>query len=136
MRPAQWSQLQSLTKLAKSAAANASGSAMPSSYLATPSTVSSLDEMEIQKIRSVLTSRGIKPSVLRLTADNPPRIEMQASDAMFSVLLGVLDELRTTWSLYPEQLNVVSSSGAGIVNISGVLVQYGAQFANSTAGMR
>lgn len=109
---------------------------MPSSYLATPSTVSSLDEMEIQKIRSVLTSRGIKPSVLRLTADNPPRIEMQASDAMFSVLLGVLDELRTTWSLYPEQLNVVSSSGAGIVNISGVLVQYGAQFANSTAGMR
>lgn len=136
MRPAQWSQLQSLIKLAKSAAANASGSAMPSSYLATPSTVSSLDEMEMQKIRSVLTSRGIKPSVLRLTADNPPRIEMQASDAMFSVLLDVLDELRTTWRLYPEQLNVVSSSGAGVVNISGVLVQYGAQFANPTAGMR
>lgn len=136
MRPAQWSQLQSLMKLAKSAATNASGSAMPSSNLATPSTVSSLDEMEMQKIRSVLTSRGIKPSVLRLTADNPPRIEMQASDAMFSVLLDVLDELRTTWRLYPEQLNVVSSSGAGVVNISGVLVQYGAQFANPTAGMR
>lgn len=136
MRPAQWSQLQSLIKLAKSAATNASGSAMPSSYLATPSTVSSLDEMEMQKIRSVLTSRGIKPSVLRLTADNPPRIEMQASDAMFSVLLDVLDELRTTWRLYPEQLNVVSSSSAGVVNISGVLVQYGAQFANPTAGMR
>jgi hypothetical protein len=46
---------------------------------------------------------------------------------MFSVLLDALDELRTTWRLYPEQLNVVSSTGAGVVNISGVLVQYGGQ---------
>lgn len=114
MRPAQWSQLQSLIKLAKSSSA-------------APATVSQLDDMELQKIRSVLTSRGIKTSVLRLTADNPPRIELQASDAMFSVLLDALDELRTTWRLYPEQLNVVSSGGAGgagIVNVGGVLVQY------------
>ena len=117
MRPAQWSQLQSLIKLAKSTSA-------------APVTVSLLDDMELQKIRNILISRGIKPSVLRLTADNPPRIELQASDAMFSVLLDTLDELRTTWRLYPEQLNVVSTSGAGgagMVNIGGVLVQYGAQ---------
>lgn len=114
MRPAQWSQLQSLIKSAKSSSA-------------APVTVTQLDDMELQKIRSVLTSRGIKTSVLRLTADNPPRIELQASDAMFSVLLDTLDELRTTWRLYPEQLNVVSSGGAGgagIVNVGGILVQY------------
>ena len=99
MRPAQWSQLQSLIKLAKSIST-------------APVTISLLDDMELQKIRSVLTSRGIKPNALRLTADNPPRIELQASDAMFSVLRDTLDELRTTWRLYPEQLNVVSTSGA------------------------
>jgi type II secretory pathway component PulM len=125
MRPAQWSQLQSLIKQAKSTSA-------------APATVSLLDDTELQKIRSVLTSRGIKPNVLRLTADNPPRIELQASDAMFSVLLDALDELRTTWRLYPEQLNVVSASGAGgagMVNIGGVLVQYGGQSGAQLSGV-
>ena len=122
MRPAQWSQLQSLIKQAKSTTA-------------APATVSLLDDTELQKIRSVLTSRGIKPNVLRLTADNPPRIELQASDAMFSVLLDTLDELRTTWRLYPEQLNVVSTSGAGMVNIGGVLVQYGGQSGAQLSGV-
>jgi hypothetical protein len=46
---------------------------------------------------------------------------------MFSVLLDVLEEMRVIWRVYPEQLNVISSSGAGMVNISGVLVQYGGQ---------
>lgn len=123
LRPAQWSQIQNLIKLAKATAA--SGSA--SSFAAAPGTVTLLDDMELQKIRGVLTSRGLKPSVLRLSADNPPRIEFQASDVMFSVLLEALDELRTTWRLYPEQLNVVASSGAGMVNISGVLMQHGGQ---------
>ena len=123
MRPAQWSQLQSLIKLAKSAAAPS-----PSlSYGSGVATVTLLDDTELQKIRNVLTSRGLKPNVLRLTADNPPRIEFQSSDAMFSVLLDTLDELRTTLRLYPEQLNVVSTNGAGVVNISGVLVQHGGQ---------
>lgn len=125
MRPAQWSQLQSLIKLAKSTST-------------APTTVSLLDDTELQKIRSVLTSRGIKPNVLRLTADNPPRIELQASDAMFSVLLDTLDELRSTWRLYPEQLNVVSTSGAGgagMVNIGGVLVQYGGQSGAQLSGV-
>ncbi|MBU3629021.1 hypothetical protein [Polynucleobacter sp. AP-Reno-20A-A9] len=124
MRPAQWSQLQSLIKLAKF---SSSSTSQASSYGPGIATVTLLDDMEIQKIRSVLTARGLKPSVLRLTADNPPRIEFQASDAMFSVLLDTLDELRMTWRLYPEQLNVISTSGAGMVNISGVLVQYGGQ---------
>ena len=122
LRPAQWSQLQNLIKLAKATAASGS-----SSFSAAPGTVTLLDDMELQKIRGVLTSRGLKPSVLRLSADNPPRIEFQASDVMFSVLLEALDELRTTWRLYPEQLNVVASSGAGMVNISGVLMQHGGQ---------
>ena len=120
MRPAQWSQLQSLIKQAKSSGASPS-------YSGGVATVTLLDDMELQKIRGVLTTRGLKPNVLRLTADNPPRIEFQASDAMFSVLLDALDELRTTWRLYPEQLNVVSTTGAGVVNISGVLMQYGGQ---------
>jgi hypothetical protein len=124
MRPAQWSQLQSLIKLAKSSNPAVS---QPSSFGSGVATVTLLDDQELQKIRNVLTSRGLKPNVLRLTADNPPRIEFQSSDAMFSVLLDALDELRITWRLYPEQLNVVASSGAGIVNISGVLVQHGGQ---------
>lgn len=114
MRPAQWSQLQSLIKQAKSTNT-------------APATVSLLDETESQKIRSVLMSRGIKPNVLRLTADNPPRIELQTSDVMFSVLLDTLDELRITWRLYPEQLNVVSTGGPGVVNVGGVLIQYNSQ---------
>lgn len=122
LRPAQWSQLQNLIKLAKATAASGS-----SSFSTAPGTVTLLDDMELQKIRGVLTSRGLKPSVLRLSADNPPRIEFQASDVMFSVLLEALDEIRTTWRLYPEQLNVVASSGAGMVNISGVLMQHGGQ---------
>jgi hypothetical protein len=125
IRPAQWSQLQSLIKLAKSSSPSAS---QASSYgVGGVATVTLLDDMELQKIRGILSSRGLKPNVLRLTADNPPRIEFQSSDAMFSVLLEVLNELRITWRLYPEQLNVVSTTGDGIVNISGVLVQYGGQ---------
>ncbi len=124
MRPAQWSQLQSLIKLAKSA--NSSVTQAPS-YSPGVATVTLLDDTELQKIRSVLATRGLKPNVLRLSTDNPPRIEFQSSDAMFSVLLDALDELRSTWRLYPEQLNVISTSGTGMVNISGVLVQYGGQ---------
>lgn len=128
MRPAQWSQLQSLIKQAKSTNA-------------APVTVSLLDDMELQKIRNVLIARGIKPSLLRLTADNPPRIELQASDTMFSVLLDSLDELRNTWRLYPAQLNVFSTGGAGgtggagIVNVSGVFIQNNSQSGSQVSGV-
>jgi len=121
MQPAQWSQLQSLIRISKTSAAGAGFST--SSGMST--TVSNLDDQEMQKILSSLTSRGIKPSVFRLTTDNPPRLEFQASEVMFSVLLDVLEELRTTWRLYPSQLSVIANSGAGMVNISGVLTQYG-----------
>jgi type II secretory pathway component PulM len=122
MRPAQWSQLQSLIRMSKTSAAGTTGM---------PTTVSSLDDQETQKILNVLTARGIKPSVFRLTADNPPRLEFQANDVMFSVLLDVLEELRTTWRLYPTQLSVVGNSGAGMINVSGVLTQYGTNTAQT-----
>jgi len=122
MRPAQWSQLQSLIRMSKTSAAGAMGM---------PTTVSSLDDQETQKMLNVLTSRGIKPSVFRLTADNPPRLEFQANDLMFSALLDVLEELRTNWRLYPTQLSVVGNSGAGMINVSGVLTQYGTNTAQT-----
>ena len=122
MRPAQWSQLQSLIRMSKTSAAGTTGM---------PTTVSSLDDQETQKILNVLTARGIKPSVFRLTADNPPRLEFQANDLMFSVLLDVLEELRTNWRLYPMQLSVVGNSGAGMINVSGVLAQYGTNTAQT-----
>lgn len=118
MRPAQWSQLQSLIKLSKTS---------PNSPLAMASTVTPLDEMELQKVRSILTARGLKPAVLRLTTDNPPRLEIQVSDAMFSVVLDVLDELRSTWRLYPTQMNVLAATGPGIVNVSATLLQFSSQ---------
>lgn len=118
MRPAQWSQLQSLIKLSK---------ASPASPLAMASTVTPLDEMELQKVRNLLTTRGLKPAVLRLTTDNPPRLEIQVSEAMFSVVLDVLDELRSTWRLYPTQMNVVAAAGPGVVNISATFLQFGSQ---------
>ena len=124
MRPAQWSQLQSLIKLSKS-----NTSTVPAMI----STVAPLDEMELQKLKGILTSRGIKPSVLRLTTDNPPRVELQSNEVMFSVLLDALDELRTTWRLYPSQLNVVASSGPGVVNISATLLQFGGNTLSSSS---
>lgn len=121
MRPAQWSQLQSLIRISKTSVAGAGFST--SSGMS--STVSSLDDRELEKILSGLKSRGVKPSVFRLTTDNPPKLEFQASEVMFSVLLDILEELRITWRLYPSQLSVVANSGAGMVNVSGVLTQYG-----------
>jgi type II secretory pathway component PulM len=129
MRPVQWSQLQSLIKQAKSAAT--SGQSSYSAVSNVPSTVGQLDEIELQKIRNALTARGLKPNLLRLTTDNPPRIEFQASDVMFSVLLDALDELRVTWRLYPQELKVISGSGAGLVNVSGNLLQQGSQLGAS-----
>ena len=119
LRPAQWSQLQSLIKQSK---ATASGAASPQS-LGAPTTVSTLNEAELQTIQRVFSSRGVKPSVLRITTDNPPHLELQANEVLFSTVLDALEELRTTWRLYPEQLNVVAASSAGMVNIGGSLVQ-------------
>lgn len=120
MRPAQWSQLQSLIRISKMSATGAG-----SSTAGLSATVSALDDQEMQRILNSLTSRGVKPSVFRLTTDNPPQLEFVASDVMFSVLLDVLEELRITWRLYPTQLSVVTNGGVGMINVSGVLTQYG-----------
>ena len=122
MRPAQWSQLQSLIRASK--ANTVSGNTYTST--AGPSTVTQLDEQEMQKILSILTTRGLKPSVFRLSADNPPRIEFQASEVLFSSLIDILEELRTNWRLYPIQLSVLANGSAGMVSISAVFAQYGA----------
>lgn len=127
MRPAQWSQLQGLIKLAKVPAGNL-GNLGNLGNVGGSTSVTALDDLELQRIRAAMTSRGLKPNVLRLSADNPPRIEFQASDVMFSTLLDSLDEMRLMWRLYPEQLNVISTGGPGSVNVSGVLIQYGPQF--------
>ena len=95
------------------------------------STVSPLDEQELQKILNVFTARGLKPSVFRLSTDNPPRIEFQASEVMFSVFLDALEELRTTWRLYPIQLSVLANGGAGMVSVSGMFSQYGSNATNT-----
>lgn len=114
MRPSQWSQLENLIKLSK---VNSTDS---------PTVVPMLDDLELQKIRSTLSSRGFKIAVLRMTTDTPPRIEFQASDVLFATLIDALDELRVSWHLYPEQLKVIAGSGVGVVNVSGVLLPYSA----------
>ena len=127
LRPAQWSQLQSLIRISKSSTARTN----TVTSIGMSSTVSLLDEQEMQKILNVLIARGLKPSVFRLSTDNPPRIEFQESEVMFSVFLDALEELRTTWRLYPVQLSGVSNGGAGMVNVSGVLSQYGSNANNA-----
>lgn len=118
-RPAQWSQLQSLIKQSKT---DTSGSTV-SQGLGMSTTVSTLNESELQTIQKVFSSRGLKPSVLRITTDNPPNLELQANEVLFSSVLDALEELRTGWRLYPEKLDVVAASSAGMVNIGGSLVQ-------------
>ena len=126
MRPAQWSQLQNLIRVSKSSAIGDSAFASNVGL----STVTSLDEQELQRILSILTARGIKPSVFRLTSDNPPRIEFQANEVLFSSFLEVLEEFRGTWRLYPTQMSVIANGGAGMVSISGVLSQYSSNSAS------
>jgi hypothetical protein len=125
LRPAQWTQLQQLVLLNKSSSAPGVGPSAPSANgLAT---VSLLDETEMQKIQLVFTSRGIKPGVLRMNVDNPPHIELQVNEVMFSVLLDALEELRVNWHLYPTQMNMFAGSGAGMVSANGSLRQYSGQ---------
>ena len=110
LRPAQWAQLENLIKLSKGKPLQLD-------------TVVLVDEAELQKIRNVLIARGLKPSVLRLGVENPPRIELQASDVMFAVIVDVLEELRISWRLYPEKIELVATPSTAIVNLSATLVQ-------------
>ncbi len=122
LRPAQWAQLENLIKLSK---------AKPLQL----ETVVLVDEAELQKIRNVLIARGLKPSVLRLGVENPPRIELQASDVMFAVVVDVLEELRISWRLYPERIELVATPSTAIVNLSASLVQTSASSYSSNVSL-
>jgi hypothetical protein len=123
LRPVQWAQLQHLVRVNQVASATGVGA---SSMLASGSRatlVTPLDDAEMQKVRAVLAARDIKPNVLRLSNDNPPRLEFQANDVLFSAWIEVLDELRQVWRLYPETVSAIASANPGIVQISSSLKQ-------------
>jgi hypothetical protein len=112
LRPAQWAQLENLIKLSKTSQQQSI-------------TVEALDEVELQKIRTVLQSKNIKPTVLRLTVDNPPRIELQASNVPFSSVVDALEALRLAWNIYPERVDISSTPAISLVNVSASLKQFG-----------
>ena len=118
LRPVQWAQLQHLIKVNQ-----VTSSASVSAYSARATLVTLLDEAEMQKVRAVLAAQDIKPNVLRLTNDNPPRLEFQANDVLFSAWIEVLDELRQVWRLYPESVSAIATANPGIVQISSTLKQ-------------
>ena len=122
LRPAQWAQLENLIKLSKGKPLQLD-------------TVVLVDEAELQKIRNVLIARGLKPSVLRLGVENPPRIELQASVVMFAVIVDVLEELRIGWRLYPERIELVATPSTAIVNLSASLVQTSASSYSSNVSL-
>ena len=112
LRPAQWAQLENLIRSSK---ANTSQ----------VSSIEPMDEAELQRIRMILVAKGIKPAVLRLNTENPPRVELQMSDVSFSSAVDALEELRKTWSLYPDYIEVSSTPKLSVVNLSAKLKQMG-----------
>jgi type II secretory pathway component PulM len=110
MRPAQWGHLQQLVATVRT-------------QIAQPRLVPPLDEAELSRIRTTLTNQGIKPAVLRLTSDNPPRLEMQLNTVLFASVVDTLEDLRRTWQLFPVRANVQASGNVGVVNASFTLEQ-------------
>jgi hypothetical protein len=123
LRPVQWAQLQQMLKVNQAISAAGVGASNPGASNARATLVTPLDESEIQKVRALLAARDIKPNVLRLSNDNPPRLELQANDVLFSAWIEVLDELRQVWRLYPENVSAIASANPGIVQISSTLKQ-------------
>jgi hypothetical protein len=123
LRPVQWAQLQQMVKVNQAISSSGVGASTLSASGARATLATSLDESEMQKVRAVLAARDIKPNVLRLSNDNPPRLEFQANDVLFSAWIEVLDELRQVWRLYPESVGVIASANPGIVQISSTLKQ-------------
>jgi type II secretory pathway component PulM len=113
LRPAQWTQLENLIRLSKANPPQVSG-------------VEPMDEAELQRVRIILAAKGIKPSVLRLTLENPPRVELQMSEVVFSSAVDVLEELRKAWNLYPEHIEVSATPKIAVVNLTASLKQMGA----------
>ena len=123
LRPVQWAQLQQMVKVNQAISAAGVGASTPGASDVRATLVTPLDESEMQKVRALLAARDIKPNVLRLSNDNPPRLELQANDVLFSAWIEVLDELRQVWRLYPENVSAIASANPGIVQISSTLKQ-------------
>ena len=123
LRPVQWAQLQHLVRVNQVASATGVGASSMAASGSRATLVTPLDDAEMQKVRAVLVALDIKPNVLRLSNDNPPRLEFQANDVLFSAWIEVLDELRQVWRLYPETVSVIASANPGIVQISSSLKQ-------------
>jgi len=113
LRPAQWTQLENLIRLSKANPQQVSG-------------IEPMDEAELQRVRMIFAAKGIKPSVLRLTLENPPRVELQMSEVLFSSAVDVLEELRKAWNLYPEHIEVSATPKIAVVNLTASLKQMGA----------
>jgi hypothetical protein len=127
LRPVQWAQLQHVLKVNQLISAPGVGGSTAGASGARATLVTPLNESEMQKVRAVLAARDIKPNVLRLSNDNPPRLEIQANDVLFSAWIEVLEELRQVWRLYPESVSAIASANPGIVQISSTLKQAQAQ---------
>ena len=127
LRPVQWAQLQHVLKVNQLISAPGVGGSAAGAGGVRATLVTSLNEAEMQKVRAVLAARDIKPNVLRLSNDNPPRLEIQANDVLFSAWIEVLEELRQVWRLYPESVSAIASANPGIVQISSTLKQAQAQ---------
>ncbi|MFZ4119498.1 MAG: hypothetical protein ACOYKP_07465 [Polynucleobacter sp.] len=135
LRPVQWAQLQHLVRLNQVTSANSVGAS--SMAVSSPRTtlVNPLNESEMQKVRAVLVARDIKPNVLRLSNDNPPRLEFQANDVLFSAWIEVLDEFRQVWRLYPESVSAIASATPGLVQVSSSLKQMQVQQQSSAQSL-
>jgi hypothetical protein len=127
LRPVQWAQLQHVLKVNQLISAPGVGGSAAGAGGVRATLVTPLNEAEMQKVRAVLAARDIKPNVLRLSNDNPPRLEIQANDVLFSAWIEVLEELRQVWRLYPESVSAIASANPGIVQISSTLKQAQAQ---------
>ena len=127
LRPVQWVQLQHVLKVNQLISAPGVGGSTAGVSGARATLVTPLNEAEMQKVRAVLAARDIKPNILRLSNDNPPRLELQANDVLFSAWIEVLEELRQVWRLYPESVSAIASANPGIVQISSTLKQAQAQ---------
>ncbi len=123
LRPVQWAQLQHLVRVNQVTSANGVGASSMAASSLRATLVTPLNESEIQKVRAVLAARDIKPNVLRLSNDNPPRLEFQANEVLFSAWIEALDELRQVWRLYPESVSAIASATPGLVQVSSSLKQ-------------
>ena len=123
LRPVQWAQLQHLVRVNQVTSANGVGASSMSASSPRSTLVTPLNESEMQKVRAVLAARDIKPNLLRLSNDNPPRLEFQANEVLFSAWIEVLDEFRQVWRLYPESVSAIASTTPGLVQVSSSLKQ-------------